>query len=158
MEVCWNSRLATQTARTFRSPGQASQSTQYMVSDHVSKCVFRISASFLSQHIDNPHKLCYNRITLCTALHSVWNARSTVQTEQAMTFGHGAGPLNGGNRSHTTHLWDSCMFHGCVFYTFGTTHLKLVPIRVIIIAAHCGRTGGLFYDNQQRKPDGKCPI
>ena len=73
---------------------------------------------FLSQHIDKSHILRYNRITLCTALHSLWNARSTVQTEQAMTLGHGAGPLKGGSRSHTMHLWDSCMFHRCVFFTF----------------------------------------
>ena len=25
------------------------------------------------------------------------------------------GPLNGGNRWCMMHLWDSCMFHGCVF-------------------------------------------
>ena len=72
-------------------------------------------ASFLSRRIDKPHILRYNQITFCTALHSVWNARSTVQTEQAMTLGHGAGPLNGGNRWRIMHLWDSCMFHRCVF-------------------------------------------
>ena len=48
-------------------------------------------------------------------------------------MGHGAGPLKGGSRSHTMHLWDSCMFHRCVFFhILGTIHLKLVPIRGII--------------------------
>ena len=51
-------------------------------------------------------------------------------------MGHGAGPLKGGSRSHTMHLWDSCMFHRCVFFhILGTIHLKLVPIRGIITAA-----------------------
>lgn len=43
-------------------------------------------ASFLSRRIDKPHILRYNQITFCTALHSAWNASSTVQTEQAMAL------------------------------------------------------------------------
>lgn len=98
-----------------------------------------VFVSFPSHHIDKRHKLRYNQITFCTALHSVWNARSTVQTEQAMTFGHGAGSPKGGSRWHTMHLWDSCMFHRCFFTHFWNDSSQAGANKSNHHCRHCSR-------------------
>lgn len=79
----------------------------------------------------------YSKLYKLFALHYILlqNARSTVQTEQAIVLDdYGAGPFSAAGCIFT-HLRDSCMFRRCVFLPFlEQSYLSEVPIREIIIA------------------------